>query len=209
MMVEGERNRRPVKSRSSKLAQRGAALLAAAGISPNQISVASVVFACAGALFLLWLPGPVGLIACALSIQGRLVCNLLDGMVAIEGGRKSPTGHLYNEFPDRIADSVLIVALGYAIEFPALGWFGALAAALTAYVRVFGGSLGLQQDFRGPMAKQHRMAVITMACLIGALEDVITGTTYALIAAAVVIAFGSVVTCITRSAAMAAQLRQH
>jgi F0F1-type ATP synthase assembly protein I len=51
--------------------------------------------------------------------------------------------------------------------------------------------------------------VMTMACLIGALEDAIAGTTYALIAAAVVIAFGSVVTCITRSAAMAAQLRQH
>ena len=127
-MVEGERNRRPVKSRSSKLAQRGAALLAAAGISPNQISVGSVVFACAGAFFLLWFPGPAGLVACALSIQGRLLCNLLDGMVAIEGGRKSPIGHLYNEFPDRVADSVLIVALGYAIELPALGWFGALAA---------------------------------------------------------------------------------
>jgi hypothetical protein len=35
-------------------------------------------------------------------------------MVAIEGGKKSSVGALYNEFPDRIADSLFIVALGYA-----------------------------------------------------------------------------------------------
>ena len=91
-------------------------------------------------------------------------------MVAVEGGKKSALGPLYNEFPDRIADSLLIVALGYAIGWPSLGWFGALAAALTAYIRVFGGSLGLPQDFRGPMAKQQRMAALTLACVVGAAE---------------------------------------
>ena len=42
-----------------------------------------------------------------------------------------------------------------------LGWLGALAAAVTAYIRVLGGSLGLPQDFRGPLAKPHRMVVMT------------------------------------------------
>ena len=86
-------------------------------------------------------------------------------MVAIEGGKQSPLGMLYNEFPDRIADSLLIVALGYVISLPWIGWLGALAAMATAYIRVFGGALGLAQDFRGPMAKQHRMAVMTAGCL--------------------------------------------
>jgi phosphatidylglycerophosphate synthase len=149
----------------------------------------------------------IGLIGCAIAVQARLVCNLLDGMVAIEGGKKSPVGSLYNEFPDRIADSLFIVALGYAVGWPALGWFGALAAALTAYIRVFGGSLGFAQDFRGPMAKQQRMAVLTGACVVGAAEWLFTGTHYALIAAAVIIAAGSVVTCITRTLAVAAKLK--
>jgi phosphatidylglycerophosphate synthase len=140
-------------------------------------------------------------------VRRRLVCNLLDGMVAIEGGKKSSVGSLYNEFPDRIADSLFIVALGYAVGWPALGWFGALAAALTAYVRVFGGSLGFAQDFRGPMAKQQRMAVLTAACVVGAAEWLFTGTQYALIAAAVIIAAGSVVTCVTRTLAIAAKLK--
>lgn len=149
-----------------------------------------------------------GMIFCALGIQARLICNLLDGMVAIEGGKKSSVGQIYNEFPDRIADSILIVALGYAIEVPWLGWIGALVAALTAYVRVFGGSLGLAQDFRGPMAKQHRMAVMTIACVIGAIEWYFLRTRYALTAAAYIIAIGSVATCATRTLAIARQLRE-
>ena len=178
-----------------------------AGVSPNAISVVSVVFAAVGAYLLFchshtaW-----GLIGTAVCVQARLVCNLLDGMVAIEGKRQSATGALFNEIPDRFADSLFIIALGYAIHIPALGWFGALAAAVTAYIRVLGGSLGLPQDFRGPMAKPHRMAVLTGACLVGALEWPVNGTQWALIAAAWIIAVGSFITCGTRSVAIARQL---
>ena len=202
-------NRRPIKARSSAWAQKAASFLARTNVSPNQISVASVFFAVIGAAILVWYPVPVGLLGCAVAIQGRLVCNLVDGMVAVEGGKKSPLGQLYNEFPDRVADSFLIVALGYAIDLPFIGWLGALAAALTAYVRVFGSSLGLPQDFRGPMAKQHRMAVMTGGCVLGAIEQTSVGTMYVLIVASFVIALGSLATCLTRSHAIAVQLRQN
>ncbi len=207
-MEKIETNRRPIEARSANWAQKSAQFLANTNISPNQISVASVIFAAIGAGLLMLYPNPAGLIGCALAIQARLVCNLLDGMVAVEGGKKSPLGQIYNEFPDRIADSVLIIALGYCIGLPAAGWFGALAAALTAYVRVFGGSLGLPQDFRGPMAKQHRMAVITIACLFGAFEQAFNETQFALITASVVVALGSAATCITRTKAIADQLQR-
>ena len=144
--------RRPIAARSSRWAQQAASIVARAGATPNAVSVASVAFALLGAGLLLMWPTAAGLIACAACVQARLLCNLLDGMIAVEGGKKTALGPLYNEFPDRIADSLFIVALGYASGAPALGWFGALAAALTAYVRAFGGALGLGQDFRGPMA---------------------------------------------------------
>jgi phosphatidylglycerophosphate synthase len=207
-MPEAEPNRRPIASRSSGWARASASFLAATSVTPNQVSSASIPFAAIGAALLLWMPDAVGLIGCALAIQARLVCNLLDGMVAVEGGKKSALGPLYNEFPDRIADSLLIVAAGYAAGWPALGWFGALAAALTAYIRVFGGSLGLPQDFRGPMAKQQRMAVLTLACVIGAAEWLALGSRYALSVAVAVIALGSVATCVARTFAIAAQLRR-
>ncbi|MBV6821756.1 CDP-alcohol phosphatidyltransferase family protein [Pseudomonas sp. PD9R] len=201
-------NRRPIKARSSGWAKRITDTLVKKDVSPNQISVASIGFALAGALALIIDNGVLGSICCAVGIQLRLLCNLLDGMVAIEGGKKSDIGSLYNEFPDRIADSVLIVGLGYAIGYADLGWFAALAAALTAYVRVFGGSIGLKQSFMGPMAKQHRMALMTAGVLLNAVEVVVYATHYLLLLTLVVIAIGSAATCATRTLAISRQLKE-
>lgn len=200
-------NRRPLTSRSTAWARFLAGVLIRAGVSANAISVVSIVFAAAGAALLVSSPASAGLIGAALCVQLRLLCNLLDGMVAIEGKRQSPVGGLYNEVPDRVADSLFIVALGYAIDVPWLGWAGALAAAVTAYIRVLGGSFGLPQDFRGPMAKPHRMAVLTAACVLGAIEQPLWGSQWSLILAAWIIAVGAVVTCGTRLIAIARQLR--
>ena len=200
-------NRRPLTSRSTAWARFLAGVLIRAGVSANAISVISIVYAAAGAALLIWSPTTVGLIGAGLCVQLRLLCNLLDGMVAIEGKRQSPVGGLYNEVPDRVADSLFIVALGYAIDMPWLGWAGALVAAITAYIRVLGGSFGLPQDFRGPMAKPHRMAVLTAACVLGAIEQAMWGSQWSLTLAAWIIAVGSVVTCGTRLIAIARQLR--
>jgi phosphatidylglycerophosphate synthase len=206
-MSDAEANRRPIATRETGWAKRLASALARSAVTPNQISVASIAFAGAGAALLVWWPTPAGLLSCALCVQLRLVCNLIDGMIAMEGGKASAVGKIYNEFPDRIADSLLIVALGYACGAPWLGWLGALLAALTAYVRVFGGSLGFMQDFRGPFAKQQRMAVLSIACVAGAAETFWRAEPYALLTGAAIIAAGSAVTCIARTRAIAAPLR--
>ena len=199
-------NRRPIAARGLASMQRMAAWLARSGVTPNAISVASIVFAAAGAAALLWLDSPWGAWACALGIQLRLLCNLFDGMVAIEGRRQTATGALYNEVPDRIADSLLLVALGVAAGLPWLGWLGALLAALTAYVRTLGGALGQIQDFRGPLAKQQRMAVMTAACVLAPLEFWLGQSRWSLLLAAAVIAAGSALTCLMRLRAIAQRL---
>lgn len=195
-------DRRPIAARSTGWARRVSAALAASGVTPNQISVASVLFAALGAAALLsgsrW-----GLVAAAACIQLRLLCNLFDGMVAVEGGKQSTLGALYNEFPDRIADSLFLVAAGYAAGLPGWGWAAALCAALTAYVRTFGASLGNGHDFRGPMAKQHRMALLTLACVVQALP---VSPQWVLGIALIVIALGAAVTCGTRTLALARAL---
>lgn len=205
-MPSAELNRRPLKSRSRAWAQRTAAILARTAVTPNQISVASVVFAATGAGVLAASGAFWSLLLCALCIQLRLFCNLIDGMVAVEGGKRSATGALYNEIPDRVADSLLIVAIGYACGAAWLGWCGALLAAVTAYIRTLGGGLGLPQDFRGPMAKQQRMAVLTLACVLGAAEEPLWHSRYVLLAAEWVVALGSLITCATRTAAIARAL---
>jgi len=199
--------RRPLASRSTRWAGFLSTAAVRAGFSADGISVLSLVFAAGGAAALLLVPRPWNLAAAAACVQLRLLCNLLDGMVAIEGGRKSKVGALYNEVPDRVADSLFLVAFGYAIGIPWLGWLAALAAAVTAYIRVLGGTLGLAQDFRGPQAKPHRMAVMTAGCLLGVVEFFVTDTQYSIVTAAWIIAIGSIVTCGTRLRAIGRQLR--
>ncbi|WP_230623564.1 CDP-alcohol phosphatidyltransferase family protein [Stutzerimonas stutzeri] len=99
-----------------------ATLLINHGISPNQISVASIGFAAAAAASMAASIGVLASLVAITFIQLRLVCNLLDGMVAIEGGKQSALGSLYNEFPDRIADSLLIVSLRWVCSGQSFAW---------------------------------------------------------------------------------------
>ncbi len=201
-------DRRPLASRQTGWAKALSGALARSSITPNQISVASVAVAAVACVLLIFrfpVSGPA-LVAAAVFIQLRLLCNLLDGMVAIEGGKQTPTGALYNEFPDRLADSFILVGLGFAAGTPALGWFGALAAMGTAYVRQTGAGLGFGHDFSGIQSKPRRMFVATLACLLGAAEGAFWGTQHVLMIAVGVIALGSAITCVTRSLAIARQL---
>ncbi len=196
--------RRPIAARSSGFARTLTQGLLKTSVTPNQISLASIAFAALGAAALLYAPAfPLLYLVAIAGIQLRLLCNLFDGMVAVEGGRGSPVGVLYNEIPDRIADTMLLVALGYAAGSTWLGWACALAAALTAYIRVFGGALGQVQDFRGPMAKQHRMALLTGACILALAEVYLWPERYVLLIAAWVILVGAIATCATRLKAVA------
>ena len=169
MDADPERNRRPLASRGTAVATMVSRALERARITPNAISALGIVFACVAALAL-WRGGLGGFIAGAVFIQLRLAANLFDGLVAIEGGQASPTGPLWNEVPDRLEDTVILAGFGLAVAAPILGLWAAIAALFCAYVRVLGGALGQDQDFAGPMAKQHRMAALTAACLIGAFE---------------------------------------
>ncbi len=201
-------DRRPIAARQSGLARQLTVLLLKTPVTPNQISLLSMLFAALGAGALYWASHwPILYLLAVAGIQLRLLCNLLDGMVAVEGGRGSAVGALYNEFPDRVADTILIVTLGYAAGAEWLGWAGALAAALTAYVRVFGGSIGQAQDFRGPMAKQHRMALMSLACVLALGEAALTTGFFVLAAAAWIILVGSLLTCWTRTRAIVSRIR--
>ena len=198
--------RRPLASRSSGWAQYLAARLTASRVTPNQISVLSIAWAVLGGALLWWSPGWPAFIAAAVCVQLRLLCNLLDGMVAIEGGKSTATGALFNEIPDRLADPLFLVPLGYAGGYPWLGWLAALLAVLTAYIRVLGGALGQTQDFGGLLPKQRRMAVLTLALLIQTIEDALWGSRVSLLLAVIIIAVGSLVTCISRTIAIARRL---
>ena len=161
-------SRRELKSRNTTWARTIALALAKSNISPNQISVLSIVFAALALVaFVLARDNHWYLLLAVAGIQLRLLCNLMDGLVAIEFNKKSKVGDLYNEVPDRIGDAVIIIGAGlycqnhdFAMQ---IAWANVFLATMTAYIRVLGASLGQGHKFLGPMAKQHRMALITVA----------------------------------------------
>lgn len=175
-----EADRRPIAARDWSFSQRVAADLARRGCSPNGISVAGAVFGIVGGLALAATSLPAvaehSLVVRALFLVGavmmqlRLQCNLYDGMVAIATGKASPVGELYNDVPDRISDSAFFIGAGYALGGDVVfGYAAALAAMFTAYVRALGKAGGAPQEFCGPMAKPHRMALLTLVAVYVAL----------------------------------------
>jgi phosphatidylglycerophosphate synthase len=171
--------------------------------------MASVGFALVAGAAFWWSPasGPgwrmVLLLVAAASIQLRLLCNLLDGMLAVEEGLKSTTGEIFNDLPDRVADVVILVSAGYAapdvVYAAPLGWAAAVMAVFTAYLRVLGGSLGLTQYFIGPMAKQHRMFTLTVVTLSAATETLTDAAPRAIPLGLAAIVVGSILTAARRS----------
>ncbi len=167
--------RRPIAARETRAAAAIAQALARIGLRPNAISILSVVFAAAAAACLVGAGRTDGVarILCWLGaaggIQLRLLANLFDGMVAVEGGFRTKSGEIFNELPDRISDVLILAAAGYAVTGADwardLGWLAAALAVITAYVRTLGAACGTAQYFIGPMAKQQRMFLITAACV--------------------------------------------
>ncbi len=211
--------RRPIQARDTKWAAAIAQWLTKAGLRPNQISLLSIGFAAiAGACLLgsghaqaTWAQC-ILLLAAAAAMQLRLLCNLFDGMVAVEGGFKTRSGEIFNEFPDRFSDLLVFLGAGYSLAATRwgveLGWTAALLAVLTAYIRALGASAGASQQFCGPMAKPQRMAVMTAACLLSVPEVLLRWHVSMLACALGIVVLGCVLTVWRRTVRVVKELEQ-
>ncbi len=208
--------RRPIAARGAKWASASASWLAMHGVAPNRISLASIVFALiAAACFaasphVAPIPAVLLLASVPVWIALRSICNLLDGMIAVEHRKATPAGVLFNEFPDRISDAAFFIGAGFAATPAAaglhLGWTCAALAILTAYTRALAASAGVSHDFRGPMAKPQRMAALALGATAAAIETALTHSTYALTITLAIIALGCVITIARRLHCAARQL---
>ena len=211
-------SRRPLKVRERSWAIVLAAHLAKRRVPPRLISIGSFAAAVvSGGCFILEgrshsaLLQSVLLIVAAAMMQLRLICNLLDGMVAVEGKLGTPDGELYNDLPDRLSDWCLFLAIGFSVHLRGgitIGWCAAMVSVLTAYVRVLGRACGAAMHFEGPMAKQQRMALMCAACVIGALLTPWGKQPIVLYFALCVIIAGSAWTIVRRLKLIADDLKQ-
>ena len=206
-------NRRPLKSRGTRWAAAAARVALASGISADGVSILGMAISLVGAAVLVTaFADPWHFVIGAAAVQLRLLCNMLDGMVAVEGGRKSPYGPIYNELSDRLEDSLLLVAAGYAAD-PRLGLIlgltAALLAAICAYVRLLGGTLGQPQDFVGPQAKPHRMFALTVGLILAFIAAIVGGDPRpCLLVLLGIICAGTLLTIVRRTLRISKRLRE-
>ncbi len=152
-------NRRELKTRKQSWVAHLTNRLVATNITPNQISLLSIVFALfSGIAFYLFAikSAWIYLLLASIFIQLRLLCNMMDGLVAVEGKKGTKSGELFNDIPDRFADIFILLGAGYACcaEWGAtLGWIAGVLAVITAYIRTLGGSLNAPISFADLLIK--------------------------------------------------------
>jgi phosphatidylglycerophosphate synthase len=155
-------SRRPIADSLRKTAHLAVRLCIRLNIHPDAISYLSIVSAAlAGACFFFAGRWPVLLLVGPAFCYLRLWCNMLDGMVALQGGKASWRGEILNDLPDRISDVLIFVGLAHSTYCLPLGaYWAAIMALLIAYVGVSGQAVGVQREFSGIMSKPWRMVVV-------------------------------------------------
>jgi phosphatidylglycerophosphate synthase len=168
---EEDSDRRPLALRAFGWIGSLAGWMSARAISPNAISVAGIVVGALCGLVLAataWAPESARWLwlLVVLLMFARVLANTLDGMVAVEHGKATRVGLLYNEAPDRLTDLMILIGAGYAAgSTPEFGYLAASTAVFVAYVRALAKNAGAPSDFGGPMNKKGRVLTISATAL--------------------------------------------
>jgi CDP-diacylglycerol--glycerol-3-phosphate 3-phosphatidyltransferase len=144
--------------------------LAKAGVSANQVTVASVVLSMLlGAGVGLW-PGerlPLLMIPAGLFV--RMALNAIDGMLAREHHMQSALGGVLNELGDVVSDAALYLPLALLPGVPAIPVVVVTVLGIISEMAgVVGVQIGGSRRYEGPMGKSDRAFVFGfMALLLG------------------------------------------
>lgn len=149
-----------------------ARLLAEAGITANQVTLATMgVSLAAGITVLLHVDSAVILWLIPGALLVRLANNHIDGLLAKEHGMKTPFGGILNELSDVFCDAVLYLPLAWVMGISSglvvLAVFLGLMVEMTGVVAV---SVGATRREDGPMSKKPRgiaFAGVAVALAVG------------------------------------------
>ena len=149
-----------LKPRFQALLRPGVAALARAGITANQVTVATCVVSVALGVLLAFDPKPALFLLLPAWMLLRMALNAVDGMLAREFGQQSRLGGYLNELTDVIADSALFLPFALVAPF-APGWVVGvvLLAVLSEYAGALGPMMGGARRYDGPLGKSDRAFV--------------------------------------------------
>jgi CDP-diacylglycerol--glycerol-3-phosphate 3-phosphatidyltransferase len=134
--------------------------LARAGITANQVTLASVALSFATAAVIFHSRNSRALLLLPVFLFVRMALNAIDGMLAREHNQKTSLGAILNELGDVLSDSALYLPLAVVPGFdPLLIVLIVLLAVLTEMTGVIGVQIGASRRYDGPMGKSDRAFV--------------------------------------------------
>jgi phosphatidylglycerophosphate synthase len=159
-----------MRGRSSIIAEPMAAAAERLGISPNQLSLLSLLSAAAAALLYYLSPSEVELLyAAALMVFLNALFDLMDGALARRTGRAGLRGDFLDHVIDRYADTAIIAGIVFAGYTPwPIGLLAAVGVLLTSYIGTQAQALRLGRHYGGMMGRADRLIVIIIATVANA-----------------------------------------
>ncbi len=145
-------------------------VLAKAGVTANQVTVAAMVLSIVtGATLVIWHDDRWVLFLLPAALFVRMALNAIDGMLAREHGMQSELGGLLNELGDVISDIALYLPFGLIAGIsPVAVIVTVLLAVLSEMTGVVAVQIGASRRYDGPMGKSDRaFAFGLLAVLLG------------------------------------------
>ncbi len=157
-----------LKPAFQKLLQPALRGLRKVGVSPNQITIVSVLLSIAmGYGVLQHQQHPIALLLVPIGYLFRMGLNALDGMMARQYHMQSQLGEVLNELGDVVSDIAIIFpfVIVPGISPVIIVAFGVLAI-LNEFAGLLGKALGKERRYDGPMGKSDRALFIALYCLV-------------------------------------------
>lgn len=141
-----------------KLLRPATRVAAAAGITPNQVTAATMILSlAAGAMVLLRPEAPWALLLIPGALMLRVAFNHIDGMLACEHAMKTRLGAILNELADVVSDAALYLPLAAVPGTPAALLVAAVMLGVIAEMTgVVAMQIGADRRQDGPLAKKPR-----------------------------------------------------
>lgn len=160
-----------LRGKSEAVAAPLAAAAEKVGLTPNQLSAVSLIFAALAFVFYYlsasqsWL-----LFVAALMVLLNAVLDLADGALARKTGKADTKGDFLDHVIDRYADMLILAGMVFAGYVPwPVGFLAAVGIMLTSYIGTQAQALQLGRYYGGIMGRADRLAATIAATVATAL----------------------------------------
>ena len=133
-------------------------LLAARGITANQVTLFAALWSLGHGLLIAFNPdNRLWFLLLPVTLFARMALNAVDGMLAREHNQKSRLGGILNEVSDVISDAALYLPFALVVGLsPVAAVLSVVLAGLTEMTGVVAATIGAQRRYDGPMGKSDR-----------------------------------------------------